>query len=118
VSCSGSGKWHGKGKLNNKAEDVTEHLNEDTDPAVMKRIAKKLCKDAVVIVYGCKCGWNQPDVQKLAELLQAKVQACTKDVEYWPAGFKRCRGDWITKEPQKIDDEVKKAREEAANKRK
>jgi len=87
-------------------------INQNLDPEVAKRIAKKLCKGAVVNICSCAAAKNDAKLQRLANKLQAKVCGCTGNVE----GRCTCKGIWKCLEPNSQDDDVLKALESSRDK--
>ena len=69
----------------------------DLPPEFAKRIAAKLCPNAVVNVCSCGQGGGVRH-QNLADMLQAKVCACTHKVK----GRCNCLGKWVCKNPTPI----------------
>jgi len=87
-------------------------INQNLDPKTAKRIAKKLCKGAVVNICACYTAKRNAKLQRMANKLQAKVCGCTGLLTRRCT----CKGDWTCLGPNKQDDGVLKAREEQNDK--
>jgi hypothetical protein len=90
---------HGKAAGISTEPSGLSGINGYIAPDVAKRIAVKLCPDAVVNICSCHPADYQQNHQMLADKLQARVCACDGPL-YAPCN---CAGSWKCKTPKTFD---------------
>ena len=72
------------------------YIGTESDPAVLARIAKTLCKHARVNLQVCSGASDVDQLQKLADALKAEVCGCDRAMG---KPFE-CKGKWICRPPR------------------
>jgi RHS repeat-associated protein len=84
----------------------TESFDSSMPNCVAEAIANELCNNATVNICACKGAILPKQHQQLADMLQARVCACTGLVH----SACTCEGNWICLEPLTVDQNIKNAR--------